>query len=98
MKFSLATISRHAGGMILAAIVWWAVTILVGLALFQIWPPELIPVSGEQSAGSFSIMLGVSLGRNWQNIPANILGFVSALYAFRALTPKYRGGGEDTGG
>jgi hypothetical protein len=33
-------------------------------------------------------MLGVSLGQNWQNIPANILGFVSALYAFRALCPK----------
>jgi hypothetical protein len=90
MKFSLATIGRHAGGVILATMVWWAVTILVGLALFQIWPPELIPVSGEQSGGSFSIMLGVSLGQNWQNIPANILGFVSALYAFRALTPKYK--------
>jgi len=72
----------------IAAITWWAVTILIGLALFQIWPPVSFPVSGEISEGTFSIMLGVSLGQNWQNIPANILGFVSALYAFRALCPK----------
>ena len=97
MKFSLATIGQHAGSIILAFIVWWAVTILVGLALFQVWPPELIPISGEESGRSFSIMLGVSLGQNWQNIPANILGFVSALYAFRALCPKYKVL-EDTGG
>ena len=90
MKFSLATLGRHAMGTILAAITWWAVTILVGLVLFQIWPPESFPVSSEQSGGSFSIMLGVSLGQNWQNIPANILGFISALYAFRALCPKYK--------
>jgi len=64
------------------------VTILVGLALFQIWPPVPFPVSAENSAGTFSIMLGVSLGQNWQNIPANILGFISALYAFRILCPK----------
>jgi hypothetical protein len=89
MNLSLITIGRHAGGIIFAAIAWWAVTILVGLALFQIWPPELIPVSGEESAQSFLIMVGVSLGRNWQNIPANIIGFISALYAFRALVPKH---------
>lgn len=88
MKITLATIGRHVGSIILAAITWWAVTILIGLALFQVWPPVSIPVSGENSGGTFSIMLGVSLGRNWQNIPANVLGFVSALYAFRALIPK----------
>ena len=97
MRKSLATIGRHAGGILLASITWWAVTILVGLALFQIWPPESFPLSGEQSGGSFSIMLGVSLGRNWQNIPANILGFISALYAFRELCPKYKMV-EETGG
>lgn len=96
MKFSLAIIGRHAMGIILAATTWWAVTILVGLALFQIWPPELIPVSNGQTGRSFEIMLGVSLGGNWQNIPANILGFVSALYAFRASCPKYKVV-EDTG-
>jgi len=90
MKFSLTTLGRHAGSIILAAITWWAVTILIGLALFQIWPPVSFPVSGETSGGTFSIMLGVSLGQNWQNIPANILGFVSALYAFRALCPKIK--------
>lgn len=88
MKFTLATIGRHVGSIILAAITWWAVTILIGLALFQIWPPVPFPISGENSEGTFSIMLGVSLGQNWQNIPANVLGFVSALYAFRALVPK----------
>jgi urea transporter len=97
MKLPLATLGRHVGGIILAAIVWWAVTILIGLALFQIWPPELIPVSGDEGGRSFSIMLGVSLGRNWQNIPANVLGFVSALYAFRALCPKYKAT-KETGG
>ena len=97
MKFSLAIFGRHVGSIILAAITWWAVTILIGLALFQIWPPVSFPVSGENSGGTFSIMLGVSLGQNWQNIPANILGFVSALYAFRALLPKYKVV-ENTGG
>jgi len=88
MKFSLAPLGRHVGSIILAAITWWAVTILIGLALFQIWPPTSFPIGGEKSGGIFSIMLGVSLGQNWQNIPANTLGFVSALYAFRALCPK----------
>ncbi len=97
MKFSLITVGRHALGIILAATTWWSVTILIGLALFQIWPPESFPVSGEQTGRSFEFMLGVSLGRNWQNLPANILGFVSALYAFRALCPKYKVV-EDTGG
>lgn len=87
---SLATLGRHAGSILLALIVWWAVTILVGLALFQIWPPELIPASGDENQGTFSIMLGVSLGQNWQNIPANFLGFVAALYAFRALIPLHK--------
>lgn len=96
MKFSLATLGRHAMGIILAATTWWAVTILIGIALFQIWPPVSFPVNSENSGGTFSIMLGVSLGQNWQNIPANILGFVSALYAFRALCPKYKVA-EDTG-
>jgi len=50
--------------------------------------PVSFPVSGAISEGTFSIMLGVSLEQNWQNIPANILGFVSALYTFRALCPK----------
>lgn len=90
MKFSLTTLGRHVGSIILAAITWWAVTILIGLALIQIWPPVSFPISGETNGGTFSIMLGVSLGQNWQNIPANILGFVSALYAFRALCPKIK--------
>ena len=90
MRYFITTISRHAGSIMLAFIVWWAVTILIGLALFQVWPLELIPVSGEEGARSFSIMLGVSLGQNWQNIPANLLGFISALYAFRALCPNYK--------
>ena len=88
MRYYIITIGRHVGSIILAIVAWWAVTILFGLALFQIWPPVSFPVSGENSGGTFSIMLGVSLGQNWQNIPANILGFVSALYAFRALCPK----------
>ena len=94
MKFSFTTLGQHIGSIILAIIVWWAVTVLVGLVLFQIWPPELIPVSGDENTGRFSIMLGVSLGRNWQNVPANVLGFVSALYAFRALCPTYRQAGQ----
>ena len=96
MKFYLAKLGRHASSIILAAITWWAVTILIGLALFQIWPPASFPVSGENSRGTFSIMLGVSLGQNWQNIPTNILGFVSALYAFRALCPKYELANQET--
>ena len=88
MKFSPAILGRHIGSIILAAITWWAMTILIGLALFQIWPPVSFPVNGENSGDTFSIMLGVSLGQNWQNILANILGSVTALYAFRALCPK----------
>jgi urea transporter len=90
MKLSLVTLGQHVGSIILATITWWAVTILIGLALFQIWPPVSFPVSGENSEGTFSIMLGVSLGQNWQNIPANFFGFIGALYAFRALCPKYK--------
>jgi urea transporter len=89
MRSSVATVVRHMGGIVLALIAWWSVTILVGLALFQIWPPELIPVRGD-NANSFSMMLGVSLGRNWQNVPANLFGFVAGLYAFRALCPIYK--------
>ena len=90
MRFSLATIGQHLGSIILAQITWWAVTILIGLALFQIWPPQLASNVGSEGLKTSSIMLGVSLGRNWQNVPVNILGFVSALYAFRALRPRYK--------
>lgn len=90
MKLSLATLGQHTGSIILAMITWWSVTILVGLALFQIWPPESVPNVNSESLGSTTIMLGVSLGQNWQNIPANIFGFIGALYAFRALCPKYK--------
>lgn len=90
MKLSLATLGQHTGGIILAMITWWSITILVGLALFQIWPPESVANVNSESLGTTTIMLGVSLGQNWQNIPANIFGFIGALYAFRALCPKYK--------
>ena len=97
MKSFLATLGQHLGSIILAHITWWAVTILVGLALFQIWPPQLASNVGSEGLKTSSIMLGVSLGRNWQNVPANILGFISALYAFRALCPKYELANQENG-
>jgi hypothetical protein len=90
MRFSLAMLGQHLGSIILALIVWCAGTILVGLALFQIWPPQLVSSVNSESLGATSIMLGVSFGQTWQNVPANILGFISALHAFQALCPKYK--------
>jgi hypothetical protein len=63
---------RELGGIVAAFVAWWAVAVLLGMAMFALWPP----------GGSYTA--GVSLEP--QNIPGNILGFVLALYAFRAVT------------
>ncbi len=90
MNALVSTLLRHIGSIIAAFLVWWSVAVLIGLALYQVWP--LSPVLGDSSEGvqAFSFMAGVSLGRHWQNIPGNVLGFILALYAFRALCPNYR--------
>lgn len=66
---------RDTGGILGAFIAWWATAVLLGMLLFSIWPP------GE------SYTAGISMEP--QNIPGNALGFVLALFAFRAMTrPK----------
>jgi hypothetical protein len=82
-------ILKHAGAVLMALVVWWAVTVLCGLGLYAVFPPDLSlpdPVDGQAR----SFLAGISLGRHWQNIPGNLLGFVSALYAFRILTGPVR--------
>jgi len=63
---------REVGGIVAAFIAWWAVAVLLGMVIFALWPP----------GGSFTA--GISLEP--QHIPGNALGFVLALYAFRAVT------------
>ena len=70
---------RDLGGIVGAFVAWWAVAVLLGMAMFALWPPV-----GSHTAG-------ITLAP--QNIPGNALGFILALYAFRALTraPKQAG-------
>jgi hypothetical protein len=62
----------EAGGILGAFVAWWATAVLLGMLMFMIWPP----------GGSYTA--GISLEP--QNIPGNALGFVLALFAFRAVT------------
>ena len=63
------------GGIAAAFVAWWAVAVMLGIAMFALWPP-----AGSHTAG---------LSLEPQNVPGNALGFVLALYAFRAITlPK----------
>lgn len=68
----MKSLLRDAGGILGAFVAWWATAVLLGMLLFSIWPP------GE------SYTAGISLEP--QNIPGNALGFVLALFAFRAMT------------
>lgn len=63
---------REIIGIVAAFVAWWAVAVLLGLAMFGLWP------SGR------SYTAGISLEP--QNIPGNAFGFVLALYAFRTVT------------
>jgi hypothetical protein len=60
------------GGIAAAFVAWWAVAVVLGIAMFALWPP-----TGSHTAG---------LSLEPQNVPGNALGFVLALYAFRAIT------------
>jgi predicted anti-sigma-YlaC factor YlaD len=62
------------GGIIMALIVWWTVALLLGMICFAVWPVE-----GSYTAG---------LSLEPQNVLGNFLGFVFALYIFRAQTSK----------
>ena len=82
------TILRHITGILMAMVAWWAIAVLGGLALYTIWPPEPLAELSGADVRTVSFMAGVSLGSHWQNIPGNVLGFIAALYAFRAICPK----------
>lgn len=63
-------------GVVGAFIAWWALAVIVGLLMYAIFPPR---------ATTFTA--GVSLEP--QNVPGNLIGFIIALYAFRAITRRY---------
>jgi len=63
---------RDIPGILGAFLIWWAAAVLLGMAMFAIWPP------GK------SYTAGIALDP--QNLPGNILGFILALYAFRRIT------------
>ena len=60
---------------------------MLGLGLYSLWPPDLT-VPDQDNRRTFSFSAGVHLGRHWQNVPGNLIGFIAALYTFRALYPK----------
>lgn len=86
---------RDAAGVIAALVTLWLVALLVGLAVSAIWPP-----AGPQTAG---------LPVDSRNLPGVLLGFVPALYVFRAVSrlrgsdrpssagERERGGGKEAG-
>lgn len=63
-------------GILGAFIAWWALAVIVGLLMYAIFPA---------TASSFTA--GISLEP--QNIPGNLIGFIAALYAFRAVTSRH---------
>jgi hypothetical protein len=67
-------------GIVGAIIAWWAVTVLIGLLMYAIFPST-----------ETSFTAGLELKP--QNIPGNVAGFIAALYAFRSLTTR-RDSGE----
>lgn len=83
----MTTLLQHIGAILGAFAVWWSATVLIGLALSGLWPPDLAVPSCE---GGYSFTAGVSLGNHWQNIPGNLIGFIAALYTFRAMGSKRR--------
>lgn len=77
---------RDIAGILGAFVIWWAAAVLLGMAMFALWPP------GK------SYTAGITL--EFQNLPGNIAGFILALYAFRRITAKtksekqYKGNAE----
>ncbi len=65
-------ILRDIPGILGAFVIWWAAAVLLGMAMFALWPP------GK------SYTAGITL--DFQNVPGNLLGFILALYAFRRIT------------
>jgi hypothetical protein len=63
---------RDAAGVIAAVVTLWVVALLVGLAVSAAWPP-----AGTHTAG---------LAVDSRNLPGTLLGFVLALYVFRAVS------------
>lgn len=83
----MSTLLRHVGAILVAFAVWWSATVLIGLVLYGLWPPDL---SAGPCQRSDSFTAGVSLGRHRQNIPGNLIGFIAAMYTFRALGSRQR--------
>jgi hypothetical protein len=68
-------ITRELAGIVGALITWWAVTVLIGLLMYAIFP-----------ATGTSFTAGLELES--QNVPGNVIGFILALFAFRAVTAR----------
>jgi hypothetical protein len=88
MMKTAQSVLRHITGILVAMVVWWSIAVLGGLVLYMAWPPAPITELTRADIPAVSFMAGVSLGAHWQNIPGNVLGFIGALYAFRAICPK----------
>ena len=66
-------------GIVGALTAWWAVTVLIGLLTYAIYP-----------ATDTSFTAGLELEP--QNVPGNLAGFIAALFAFRAVTTRHNNG------
>ena len=62
-------------GIVGAMVAWWSVTVLIGLAMYAIFP-----------SSDTSFVAGLELEP--QNVPGNLAGFIAALFAFRSLTKR----------
>jgi hypothetical protein len=69
----LRRIGRELVGIVGALVTWWALTVLIGLLMYAIFPTT-----------DTLFTAGISLEP--QNIPGNLAGFIAALFAFRAVT------------
>jgi len=83
----VSTYLRHIGAILGACCIWWLVAVMFGLGLYSLWPPDLT-IPDQDNRRTFSFIAGAHLGRHWQNVPGNLIGFIAALYTFRALYPK----------
>ena len=72
-------IVRELFGILGAFVAWWTLAVMIGLLMYTLFPPTMP-----------SFQAGVSLKS--QNIPGNMIGFIAALYAFRAVTRRHDSG------
>ena len=71
-RHTLKRIVREVAGMVGAIITWWALATLIGLLISALFP------------GTNALFFEIEP----QHIPGHGIGFIAALYAFRAVTRK----------